>query len=206
MYCTECECAYNGWKAKCPVCKTRLISPQPAEDQPALEANSYKDLLRAVQDSGGKICVELETTEFYRDKTWSFPYFGYGYGWTQRIAGEYDRRQISLRSRQVVKTKTIRFPYRGYGFAWTKTFHGEIAGVPICLEATKVARKKKYGFPYFGYGYAWTDRMAGTCGENLSLTLTTTKTRRTNSRSFPYKGHGFSWIARADLTIESLES
>jgi hypothetical protein len=54
-----------------------------------------------------------------RKKRWSFPYHGYGYAWTEEMAGECgERLSIELKTTDVSKIRRWMFPYFGFGYAW----------------------------------------------------------------------------------------
>ena len=63
-------------------------------------------------------------------RAWSFPYYGYGYAWTEELTGECgDQLSAHLRITDVGRDRRQSFPYVGFGYAW------ERAGV-LTLERT----------------------------------------------------------------------
>ena len=63
--------------------------------------------------------VILTAKKVVREKKQGFPYFGYGFAWTQEMSGECGNQlKVDLAATKVGKDEERGFPYRGYGFAW----------------------------------------------------------------------------------------
>jgi len=63
----------------------------------------------------------LTANKVIRKKSWSFPYSGYGYSWTEEMNGKCGRDLfIELKTTEVKKIRRWIFPYFGFGYAWVK--------------------------------------------------------------------------------------
>lgn len=205
MYCERCQCQYEGWTKKCPVCHTQLsdqLGPVPQEVEPI----AYDDLLSRVRANGGRLTLHWETTLVRRKKGRTFPYSGHGYAWAASVAGSHDGLAMQFETTHTGKDRACGFPYRGYGFAWAAEMAGHISGNELTLSATEVVRERKWRFPYDGFGYAWTESMSGTCGDRLTVELLTTEVGRSRATGFPYRGYGFAWAAEGTLTLDLREA
>jgi hypothetical protein len=201
MFCPNCECEYVGWRVRCPVCRSSLIEELPSEPEAARETMPYDRLVDLIRANGGKLQIEVTATEVGMEKSWSFPYFAYGFAWAKRMQGAYEGITVDLRCNDVRKVKEQRFPYLGYGFAWVNSMQGTIGGCKVSLTAKKVVREKKWSFPYFAYGFAWTEMMSGACGEQLKADLVITEVGKKRQLRFAYLGYGFAWEKKGTLTL-----
>ena len=202
MYCTECKCEFMGWSGSCPVCGGHPTEGPPSAAIIMDKAMSYEELVGLVGERGGPLAIDLSAIDVGTERTWSFPYFGYGWAWAKRMQGESDGVWADLQTLEVGKRLKSGFPYVGYRFGWAKLMEGSIAGNEVSLAAEKVVFQRKWAFPFFGYGFAWTQEMSGECGPDLKASLVTTEVGRTRRSRFPYRGYGFAWAKRATLTVE----
>jgi hypothetical protein len=63
----------------------------------------------------------LTARKVRRERKWSFPYFGYGYAWTEEMQGTCgDQLEIDLVTTEIGKRKIQRFPWRGFGLSWIR--------------------------------------------------------------------------------------
>lgn len=208
MYCNKCKCEFPEWIPKCPSCKAPLakeMSPQFKEQlelfENATRSISYEDLVRLVKESGGKLEIDLVTTDVGMEKKYQFPYQGYGFAWAEKMMGLFNSILIDLITTDVGKFKKWIFPYIGFGFAWSKRMKGEIGGNEIILVAKKVDMERKWEFPYQGYGFAWTQEMSGECGLELIADLVISDVKRNKRWTFPFFGFGFAWADKGILTL-----
>lgn len=202
MYCSECNCEFDGWTWKCPVCRTNLIDEAPIEFQGNGKIVSYDALLTLVKKNSGKLEIDLATTAVERKGTWRFPYKSYGFAWVKRIKGEIQGIFIDLCTREIGTSKKWRFPYNGYGCAWEKSMDGHVGGNDITLSATKVKCENKWRFPYFGFGYGWTETFTGHCGNHLDAELISVEVCKKRGQRFPYRGYGYAWTAKSMLILK----
>ncbi len=202
MYCTACECVYDGWSGKCPVCKQPLQEGQPPELKLPAKVIEYTQLLDLVKSNGGSLQIQLSAREVMRKSSTRFPYTGFGYAWTQILAGTVDGISIELTASQVEKDRQRSFFYRGHGFAWQQEMQGVLGGNPVTLRASQVKRDRSWSFPYTGYGYAWTEEMVGECGDQIQALLTAKDVIRKHKRRFPYFGYGYAWVEEYQLSLE----
>jgi len=201
MFCPRCRCEYVKWIKKCPGCDTALNNELPPQPEAVSNDISYEGLVSLVKEKGGKLKIDMLTTDVGREKKWSFPYQGYGFGWAQIMQGAYNDTPVYLLTTEVGKETKWTFPYQGYGFAWARQMRGNIGGNEVTLTTTKVGMEKKWSFPYQGYGFGWAEKMSGLCGDQLKAKLITTEVGRDQSWSFPYQGYGFGWANKAVLTL-----
>jgi hypothetical protein len=201
MYCSTCECDFDGWAGKCPNCKNPLQDGKPPSPRSSDELIAYEALVAIVRDHGGTFDIELSAIEVGKSKSTRFPYLGYGYAWTKRMVGSREGIEVDLNTTEVGKDRRWEFPYRGLGYAWRQELQGRISGNEASLSARKVTRKKRWSFPYSGYGYAWTEEMAGECGERLSIELKTTDVSKIRRWMFPYFGFGYAWVNEGILSL-----
>ena len=201
MYCATCECEYEGWTGKCPNCKNQLQERIPPNLSLGGGQLEYESLVNMVKDHGGRLSIQLKTSEVGKNKTTRFPWLGYGFAWTKRMIGSANGINVDLSTTKVGKDKKWRFPYQGHGFAWRQEMQGAIGGNEIALSANKVARKKSWGFPYSGYGYSWTEEMSGNIGQELYIELKTPQVRKIRRWLFPYFGFGYAWVTEGELSI-----
>lgn len=201
MYCPNCNCEYIGRAEFCPHCREPLLDePPPALKTPTGEL-SYEQLVQKVVKNEGRLEIQLSAVQVHFERKWSFPYFGYGYAWTERMTGELDGMPVELITTQVGRDRTQRFLFRGYGFAWMKEAQGKVAGNDLELKISKLMREMRWSFPYFGYGYAHAERMRGTCGAELLAELVITEAGRRSEEGFPYRGFGFAWEHKGTLAL-----
>ena len=201
MYCPDCRCEFVGWSRRCPVCETPLVEAPPAPLQTTGEPIAYEALVGLVKENGGKLSIEVSTTDVGKEHRWSFPYSGYGFAWAKGMQGVLDSVSVALQTTEVGMDKKHGFPYRAYRFAWAKGMEGHIGGNQVTLASTEVVLEKKWGFPYQGFGYAWMKTMSGTCGQQLIVDLRTTEAGRDKRIRFPYRGYGFAWARKGVLTL-----
>lgn len=200
MYCSVCQCEFEGW-TRCPQCGRTLVQAPAAHLlEPALRLD-YQTLVDRVAQHAGRLQLEMTVTSVGSDRRTGFPYFGYQFAWAESMRGSLEEISVELRATDVGRQRAQRFPYLGYGFAWVKQMQGQVAGNSIVLQATRVHREKKWMFPYFGYGYAWTQELTGTCGSQLSALLTITEVGRKRTSRFPYRGFGAAWEAKGVLSL-----
>lgn len=205
MFCPNCRCEFPEWIRKCPHCKIALVQAVPPEPKSMSKTISYEALVDLVRKNGGKLKIDVSTTDVARDKRWTFPYLGYGFAWAKRMQGTFSNIAVDLLTAEVGMERKWVFPYMGYGYAWVKRMQGYIGGHEISLVAKKVGMERKWGFPYMGYGYAWIQEMAGECGNQLRLHLLATEVRREKKWEFPYQGYGFAWADKSILTLRLKE-
>jgi hypothetical protein len=203
MFCPKCKCEFPEWIRKCPCCKEPLVYGLLPDPEFVDKTISYEALVDLVRKNGGKLKIDLNTTEVGRNRRWSFPYFGYGFAWSKRMKGTFSSILIDLMTTEVGIERKWDFPYMGYGYAWAKRMQGYIGGNKITLMAKKVSMEKKWEFPYMGYGYAWIQEMSGECGHQLKIHLLTTQVSREKKWEFPYQGYGFAWADKGILTLTS---
>jgi len=201
MYCPECACEFTGWTGKCPACRTPLVQRQPCTIKPAGKTLSYDDLVSLVRERGGRLQIDLVTTDIGQAKKYTFPYQGYGFAWAKRMQGAIDNVTADLSTTEVGMSKKHQFPYQGYGYAWEKQMQGYIGGTALVLKATEVLSEKKFNFPYFGFGFAWAKELSGECGSQLTATLIAVDIALDKKFRFPYLGYGFAWVDKAVLTL-----
>ncbi len=206
MYCSTCECEFDGWTGKCPNCKNPLQDGKPTSPRSSDESIAYEALVAIVKEHGGTLDIELSAIEVEKSKSTRFPYLGYGYAWTKRMQGSLEGINVDLNTTEVGKDRKWQFPYQGLGYAWRQELQGRIGGNEAALSATKVTRKKRWRFPYSGYGYAWTEEMAGECGEKLSIELKTTDVSKIHRWMFPYFGFGYAWVNEGILSLTLINS
>lgn len=206
MYCSTCECEFDGWTGKCPNCKNPLQDGKPTSPRSSDESIAYEALVAIVNEHGGTLDIELSAIEVEKSKSTRFPYLGYGYAWTKRMQGSLEGINVDLNTTEVGKDRKWQFPYQGLGYAWRQELQGRIGGNEAALSATKVTRKKRWRFPYSGYGYAWTEEMAGECGEKLSIELKTTDVSKIHRWMFPYFGFGYAWVNEGILSLTLINS
>lgn len=201
MRCPDCRCDYPDWLRSCPPCGAAL------EEVSGLEAcghsvDDYEQLVERVGAAGGTLGIELAIATVGMERTWLFPYRGFGQAWAQRLVSVSGDLAVDLRATDVGRHRQSRLLfYIGYGFAWTRRLEGTIAGQPAWLDASRVEMERKTRFPYRGYGFAWTQEMSGRCGERLALALEATDVARRMRYEFPYQGFGYAWMKRASLTL-----
>lgn len=199
MYCSTCECEFEGWTGRCPNCKSHLVEEGPPNLESDGENVSYQQLVGAIQDQGGSIEFDLATVEVSKSKATRFPWLGYGYAWAKRMRGVSQGITADFVAIDIGKDRKFAFPYRGLGYAWRKEMEGKLAGHYATLNAKKVTKKRRWGFPYFGYGYAWTETMTGSCGDEIDLELITINVGKNHRIMFPYFGYGYAWVKNAKL-------
>jgi len=202
MYCTNCNCEYQGWHGKCPTCRQPMQDGKPLEQDRINGHLEYSSLVELIKQEGGALEMELSAREVIRNKSTRFPWLGFGYAWTQKMSGEIAGIHVELTTTDVGKDRSWAFPYRGHGYAWQQAMEGWISGNTCNLEASKVTRKRSYSFPYSGYGFAWTEEMNGDCGEQIRLLLTASQVVRKQRWVFPYFGFGYAWVDEGVLSIK----
>lgn len=202
MYCTNCDCEYDGWSAKCPSCKQQLLDEKPETFTPVNGHLDYDELVAWIVKQGNVTEFELAANQVIRKKSTRFPYMGFGYAWTQAMRGDKDNTHVELVTSEVGKDRETTFPYKGHGYGWQQEMQGSIAGNQLTLKATSVNRKKTWRFPYFGYGYAWTEQLQGTCGDRIKVTLKASKVTRRSNWRFPYFGYGYAWVDKYQIKLE----
>ena len=101
MFCPECKCEYVGWTGTCPDCKTPLVEEKPNEFEHADRPISYEDLLALVKENDGQLEIQLSTVGIQKERTWTFPYFGFGYAWATRMIGSSDDLMVELTTSEV---------------------------------------------------------------------------------------------------------
>jgi len=201
MYCSTCECEFDGWTGKCPNCKNPLQEGKPPVPRFGDESVTYESLVDIIREYGGTLDIELTAIEIGKSRATRFPYSGYGYAWTKRMQGAREGIAVDLTTTEVGKDKKWAFPYQGHGYAWREELQGSIGGHEAALSAKKVIRRKKWSFPYKGYGYAWTDEMVGDCGQDIKIELKTTQVGKNRRWMFPYFGFGYAWVNEGILTL-----
>lgn len=201
MYCSTCECEYDGWTGNCPNCKNALEDGGPPPSRIHDETIAYETLVQIIKDHGGRLDIDLTTIEVSKTKSIRFPYLGYGFAWTKRMEGSREGIVVDLITSEVGKDRKWAFPYQGHGFAWRQELQGKIAGNMATLTAKKVTRKKSWSFPFKGYGYAWTEEMTGDCGQDIKIKLTTTQVGKNRRWQFPYFGYGYAWVNEGILSM-----
>jgi hypothetical protein len=201
MYCTACDCYYEGWTRRCPVCKQTLQEFDSQEKIQDTRTVNYVDLVDLVRANGGSLSIPVSASHVIRKKSTRFPWLGFGFAWTQKMNGKKDGISVELITREVGKSRRTSFPYRGHGYAWRKEMEGTIGGNNLRLQAMNVKRKKTWTFPYSGYGYAWTEDMAGDCGNQIRVELSEPKVFRYRRWRFPYFGYGYAWVTESTLTL-----
>lgn len=201
MRCPNCRCEYPDWLRACPPCGSAL--EEASLPEPLVGRNvDYTKLVETVLSAGDRLEIELATVAVGMDRTWLFPYRGFGYAWAERLAAAEGDLAVDLRATEVGRHRQSRLLfYFGYGYAWTRRLEGEVAGQAAWLEATRVEMERRTRFPFLGHGLAWTQQMTGRCGEGLALALEATEIARRLSYRFPYQGYGFAWMRRATLVL-----
>ena len=202
MYCSTCNCEYEGWSGKCPSCKQQLVDGRPVEQIPSNGQIDYSSLVEMIEKNGTSIDIDLGASQVIRKKSFRFPWLGFGYAWTQRLNGKADSIHVDLSATEVRKDRNWAFPYRGHGYAWGQEMQGLIAGNQCSLQASEVKRSRNYSFPYSGYGFAWTEEMLGSCGDQIELVMTASKVSIKRIYSFPYFGHGYAWVDQYRLSLQ----
>ena len=200
MFCPACRCEFSGWTGKCPDCGTLLVSEGHAVASTQGTALSYNELIDLVKKNGGKLIIDVSTTEVGIEKKWSFPYFGYGYAWSAGMYGSYNDIAVDLTASDIGKVKKMIIPWFGYGYAWVKTMHGSIGGNEVILHVKKVNTNKSWFFK-FGFGFAWTQEMSGKCGDRLNVEIVTTEVGRKKEFGFPWRGYGYAWAKKGKMTL-----
>lgn len=201
MYCSTCECEFEGWTSWCPNCKNQLDEGGYPEAESNREDVPYQVLVDTIREEGGSIEIELATVAVSKSKATRFPWLGYGYAWAKRMQGNNHGITADFVTSDIGKDRKYSFPYRGHGYAWRKEMGGNLAGHDAALTVKKMTRKKRWSFPYFGYGYAWTELMTGSCGEEINLELITTDVGKNRRIMFPYFGYGYAWVKNAKLRV-----
>ena len=112
-----------------------------------------------VRKNEGKTKIDVSTTDVGKNKTWTFPYFGYGFARAKRMQGTFDNILVDSLIAEVGMERKWVFPYRGYGYAWIQEMSGECGKLlRLHLLITEVRREKKWEFPYRGYRFAGADK------------------------------------------------
>lgn len=204
MYCTTCNCEFEGWFGNCPQCKNPLQELKPFQVETPGERLDYDSLVEMLEGTGAGLEISLTACQVVRKKAKRFPWRAYGYAWTQKMKGTNDRISVEMQTTEVVKKRETTFLYRGHGYAWEQEVHGQISGNPFNLQATEVRRKRTFSFPYTGYGYAWTEEMRGKCGDRIQVVVRATKVNKKRRSVFPYFGYGFAWVEESLLTLNLL--
>jgi hypothetical protein len=63
----------------------------------------------------------LTASKVRREKKWSFPYFGFGYAWTEEMHGTCGGQlEIDLVTTEISKKNEQRLPWHGLGLSWIK--------------------------------------------------------------------------------------
>ena len=201
MYCTACNCEYNGWSGRCPSCKQPLQEgtlPEPPRNVAQID---YDSLVEMIKKNGGTLEIPLSASKIARSKTTRFPWMGLGYAWTQKMNSAHSDIAVDLNTTEVGKDRKWAFPYRGLGYAWQQQTEGWIGGNQLSLLATQVNRKRSWSFPYSGYGYAWTEAMSGKCGQDIRVDFKATQVSQQHRHRFPYFGYGYAWVDEGLLTL-----
>lgn len=206
MYCSKCDCEFEGWSGKCPNCKNPLQEGKLPIPRINDEPITYESLIEIVRKNGGTLDIDLAAIEVEKTRATRFPWLGYGYAWTKRMKGVYEGITVDLNTTVVGKDKKWSFPYQGHGYAWRQELQGRIGGNEATLTAMKVTRKKRWSFPYHGYGYAWTEEMAGECGKDIKIELMTTEVGKIRRWMFPYFGFGYAWVKEGVLSLTLINS
>ena len=201
MYCTNCDCEFDGWKGKCPNCKNQLQDGKPPINKKEFKPVDYDSIVQSISDNGGSLDVTVNAIEVGKSKSLRFPYAGFGYAWTKRMQGEEKEIGVDLSTTKVGKDRKRAFPYLGHGFAWQQEMQGLIGGHEVNLTAKKVIRKKSWGFPYRGFGYAWTDEMAGNLGDQIQVRMKSSAVKKKRGWQFPYFGFGYAWVKEGELSL-----
>lgn len=200
MYCPNCQCEFDGWKNRCPQCRSALAEKPPPMPETTNVHLSYADLVEFVK-SRGEVKINLRASNVKRERKWQIPYLGYGYAWAKKFQGVVEGFGVGLETQEEGRNRRWSFPYFGYGYAWIKNLEGNIGGHPLTLKAVKVHKERKQRFPYRGYGFAWTEELQGSCGDQLHAHLEINEVGRKMSRQFPYLGYGFAWEAQGTLKL-----
>ena len=201
MFCTACNCEYDGWSGNCPSCKLPLQEgglPKPSRNGEQID---YDSLVEIIKEKGGSLDIKLSACGVAKSKSTRFPWMGLGYAWTQKMSGLHNGFTVELNTTEVGKDRKWAFPYRGHGYAWRQMSQGWVGGNEITLQAAQVNRKRTWSFPYSGYGYAWTEEMNGNCGEDIRVSLKATEVKRHRRWKFPYFGYGYAWVDQGTLTL-----
>jgi len=201
MFCTVCNCEYNGWSGKCPSCKQPLQEGNPPEPPRNVAQTDYDLLVEMIKENGETLEIPLSASQVARSKTTRFPWMGFGYAWTQKMNGAHSGIDVELNTTEVGKDRKWAFPYRGFGFAWQQRIEGLIGGNQLSLQATQMNRKRSWSFPYSGYGYAWTEAMSGKCGQDIRVDYKATQVSQQHRHRFPYFGFGYAWVDKGLLTL-----
>ena len=201
MYCPQCQCEYDGWQEKCPVCRAALLDAKPVVQKGPENEIAYADLVSIVRENGGALTIEVVATEVDQKRGRGFPYLGRGYAWAKQFEGGTSDYTIALTTTEVGRSRSWSFPYFGYGYAWEKELQGDVGGNNLILKAEKVAQDKQQAFPYRGYGRAWVVSMVGSCGDKLKAKLAITEVKKRQTGGFPYFGFGYAWANAGQLTL-----
>lgn len=202
MYCTSCNCEYEGWTGKCPKCKEPLQELKPYDAELAMERMDYDSLVELLDKAGSGLEINLTACQVVRKKSKRFPWRSFGYAWTQKMRGSADGISVEMQTTEVSKDREITFLYRGHGYAWEQEVQGQINGNPFTIQATEVKRKRTFSFPYSGFGYAWTEEMRGKCGDQIQVVVRATKVNKKRRSVFPYFGYGFAWVEEGLLSLK----
>ncbi len=201
MYCSKCGCDFAGPINKCPVDGVSLIEKPLSRATVPTRSVPYDSIVDLITEHGGRLEIDLTTTEIGKGKKLGFPWRGYGFAWARRMQGNSGDVSVDMHISEVGIDKIWTFPYQGYGFAWEKQMRGHIGGNEILLTADKVARERKFLFPYRGHGYAWTEQFTGTCGKSIRVEMQTTDVTKERNWFFFYFGLGYAWVNRATLKL-----
>jgi len=162
---------------------------------------SYRDLVELVEQSGGRLQIELATTDVDSERSIGFPYAGYKLAWVAAMQGHLASHTVRLTTTSVGKKRDRGFPYFGYGYAWAEDMRGQIGANEMTLTVVDVGREKSHRFPYRGYGFAWARELSGRLGEDLEVDLVISDVGRKRGWGFPYFGYGSAWAERGTLTL-----
>lgn len=201
MYCTNCDCEFDGWKGNCPNCKNKLHEVKPLPKNEDFEHLEYDTIVQILKENGGSLDIPIIASEVGKTKSLRFPYAGFGYAWTKMMHGSWDGIGVDLSTTKVGKDRKRGFPYLGHGYAWQQEMEGFIGGHDVSLVAKKVTKKKSWGFPYRGFGYAWTEEMAGDLGGQIKITMKPSQVKKKRGWQFPYFGFGYAWVNEGELTL-----
>lgn len=207
MYCTNCQCEFDGWYHRCPQCRNPLgITPELSlPTEMSSRVLSYDELVERVRSKNHLIEIDVLTSEVVVQRRWRFPYLGYGYAWAKRFQGGFEDIHAALTTVEEGRHKEWRFPYFGFGYAWPMRLSGHISGNPILLTVNKVRKERKMRFPYLGYGFSWAESFSGECGPQLSAHLRVTDAHKKMEWRFPFFGFGFAWENKAVFSLSLAE-
>ena len=201
MYCTNCDCEFDGWRGNCPNCKNKLQEGKPLPKKVDIEHLEYETIVKNIKENGGSLDIPICASEVGKTKSLRFPYAGFGYAWTKNMHGCREGMGADLTTTKVGKDRQRGFPYLGHGYAWQQEMEGFIGGHDVSLVARKVTKKKTWGFPYRGFGYAWTEEMAGDLGDQIKITMKPSQVKKKRGWQFPYFGFGYAWVNEAELSL-----